>query len=302
MSQSASNVHCKASCLKFQLSTITVSQLWNSNTLTDGQDSAWGSNRPGSVFQSFSSLIVRGRAGRAASPAHPAWGFCPRLVCKSCSNYKTKHNQENSGKQFALWWRLSKSTGATWNKRTPITFLFLSDGQQEKTHLRGEGSRLRMKWIPRKAETGYESGTLVTQRQQSSLTSSLHSSGFTLWYSAEEILGPFTLWGRHHLSWLLGLHQHKSRGSPGAPGTQTGQRTENPFLQQHSQSHHVYHPGQCQNSPYKSFSPPFHWLSQKLKTSRPPLGPTQLYGQWGNAKVSRDCPPSSLLDSCHDCL
>lgn len=78
--------------------------------------------------------------------------------------------------------------------------LFLSDGGQEKTHLRGEGSRLRMKWIPKKAETGYKSGTLVTRRQQSSLTSSLHSSGFTLWYSAEEILGPFTLWGRHHLS------------------------------------------------------------------------------------------------------
>lgn len=84
--------------------------------------------------------------------------------------------------------------------RTPITFLFLSDGGQEKTHLRGEGSRLRMTWIPRKAETGYGSGTLVTRRQRSSLTSSLHSSGFTLWYPAEEILGPFTLWGRHHLS------------------------------------------------------------------------------------------------------
>lgn len=44
----------------------------------------------------------------------------------------------------------------------PSLVLFLSDGGQEKTHLRGEGSRLRMKRLPRKAEKGCESGTLVT--------------------------------------------------------------------------------------------------------------------------------------------
>lgn len=124
---------------------------------------------------------------------------------------------------------------------------FLMEGGQEKTHLRGEGSRLRMKWIPRKAEKGYESRTLVTGggNDQASPPASiaLVLPSYTqpkrflgLSRCGEDIISPDS-WASisTNLGGALELHDHRQ------------DREQRTLSCSNTQSHHVYHPGPCQN-------------------------------------------------------